>query len=128
MAFDHENHAIDPATGFQVHKETGHRIGLDPAPHLPVNQDTEWPKWVVPHHSHVVSKEVHGAPEHLSVPAFPQFHVNREGGEVTVLVHNEDEEKRAIESAEPPREVELGGGEPIGEGAEEHADADHDPV
>jgi hypothetical protein len=105
MAFDHETHTIDPATGFQVHKETGHRIGLDPAPHRPVSEDAEWPKWVTPHPSHVVRKEVPGAPDYLSVPAFPHFYVNRGDGEVTVLVHNEDEEKRAVEAVETPSDI-----------------------
>ena len=94
MAFDPENHEIDPKSGFMVHKETGHPIGLVPPPlHSP--KDIEWPKWVKVHDSHILRKEIEGAPDHVSVPAFPDFHVNRENGEVTVLVHDEDQEKVA---------------------------------
>ncbi len=95
MAFDHENHTIDPATGFQVHKETGHRIGIDSAPHRPVDADPEWPKWVVPHEGHVVRRKVEGAPDHLGVPAFPHHHVSRHDGSVTVMVSNPEEESLA---------------------------------
>jgi hypothetical protein len=105
MAFDPENHEIDPRSGFMVHKDTGHPIGLVPPPlHSP--KDIEWPKWVKVHESHVLRKEVSGAPPHVSVPLFPEFHVNRESGEVTVLVHDEDQEKKALE-AKPSDEPQL---------------------
>jgi hypothetical protein len=98
MAFDPENHEIDSRTGFMVHKDTGHPIGLVPPPvHSPC--DIEWPKWVKVHDSHILRKEIGGAPDHVSVPAFPDFHVNRENGEVTVLVHDEDQEKLATSEA-----------------------------
>jgi hypothetical protein len=102
MAFDHENHTIDPATGYQIHKDTGHRIGLDPAPARAVDHDPEWPKWIPVHDSHVVRRKVDGAPDHVSVPAFPEYHVNRGDGLVTVLVRNEDEEKAATGEAKEP--------------------------
>ena len=91
MAFDHENHIIDPATGFQIHKETGHRIGVDPAPPRPVHADTDWPKWVKPHDNHI-----HRHGDHLSTPHFPSHHVNRDGGDVMVLVHTPEEEAAAL--------------------------------
>lgn len=56
----------------------------------------EYPKWVTPHASHVVRrKDDADAPEHVSTPAWPQHHVNRVNGEVTVLVNDAAEEKRA---------------------------------
>jgi hypothetical protein len=102
MAFNHENHTIDPATGYQVHKDTGHRIGLDQAPPQPTGNDREWPKWVAVHDSHVMRRKMEGAPDHVSVPAFPDFHVNRNDGVVTVLVRNEDEEKLAAAEYKEP--------------------------
>jgi hypothetical protein len=98
MAFDAENHEVDPRSGFMVSKDTGHPIGLVPPPlHSP--QSIEWPKWVVVHGSHIDRKETEGGPVHISVPAYPDYHVNRANGEVTVLVHNEDEEKAATAEA-----------------------------
>lgn len=109
MAFDPENHEIDPQSGFMVHKETGHPIGLVPPPlHSPRN--IEWPKWVKVHEDHILRKQEGDAPLHVSVPLFPEFHVNRQNGEVTVLVHDEDQEKLAVEP-QPGDEPKL----PLGE-------------
>jgi hypothetical protein len=101
MAFDHENHTIDPATGFQVHKETGQHIGVHQAPVKRVNDETDWPKWVTPHADHIHRQAVAGAPDHISVPAFPHFHVNRADGSVTVMVANEEEEAHALAGPKP---------------------------
>lgn len=98
MAFDAENHAIDPVTGYHIDKRTGHRVGIDPAPVKRVSDDTDYPKWVVPHPGHVSFHALHG---HVSTPTFMQHHVNRIGGEVTVLVHDAEEEARALA---PPHE------------------------
>lgn len=98
MSFDPKIHEIHPETGFHVHKETGHIVGLVPAPAARVNHDSEWPRWVKPHDSHIVRQSVAGAPDHVSTPHFPHVHVNRVDGTVTVLVENEDEEKRATEA------------------------------
>src|SRR5580692_8483133 len=98
MAFDPENHEIDPQSGFMVHKDTGHPIGLVPPPlHSP--HDIEWPKWVKVHDSHILRKKVDGAPDHVSVPAYPEYHVDRLTGDVSVLVHDEDQEKVATAEA-----------------------------
>jgi hypothetical protein len=94
MAFDPEYHIIHPENGFQVHKDTGHRIGLDSAPHARVTDETEWPKWVKPHDSHV-----HQQGDHISTPHFPQHHVDRATSEVTVLVHTPEEEAHALAEA-----------------------------
>lgn len=106
MALTKENHIIDTETGFAVDPATGHPIGLVAAPHARVTPDEEWPQWVQPHASQVMRREEPGAPVHISVPAFPTFHVNRTDGKVTVLVHNEDEAKlAAAEYKEPTGEM-----------------------
>jgi len=98
MAFDPENHEIDPHSGFMVHKDTGHPIGLVPPP-LQSPKDIEWPKWVKVHDSHILRKKVEGVPDHVSVPAYPEYHVDRLTGDVSVLVHDEDQEKIATAEA-----------------------------
>lgn len=96
MALTKDNHVIDPNTGFAVHPETGHPVGLVAAPHARVNAAEDYPKWVEPHASHIIRKEVPGAPDHISVLRFKDWHKNRETGAVTVLVHNDEEEKLAL--------------------------------
>lgn len=64
-----------------------------------------FPKWVQPHESHIVRKEMDGAPAHVSAPGFSEVHVNRIDGAVTVLVANEDEEARALADASPKEPV-----------------------
>ena len=86
-----ERHEIDPKTGFMVHKETGQPVGIFEAPPKEFHDDPDWPKWVTPHADQIVRTN-----DHVSVPAFPEFHVNRLDGSVTVLVANEDEEKAAM--------------------------------
>jgi hypothetical protein len=64
-----------------------------------VVSDIEYPKFVKPHPSHVVTQG-----DHVSTPAFPEFHVDRMTREVTVLVHSVDEEQIAIlEFVKPDR-------------------------
>ena len=92
--FDQENHTIDPVTGFVIHKDDGHLIGIEQVP-APVVRGVEWPKWVVPHDSQIQRKKTEGAPDHVSTPGFANYHVNRVNGEVMVLVADEDEEKVA---------------------------------
>jgi hypothetical protein len=91
MAFDPDHHSIDVNTGYQIHKHTGHRIGQDPMPHARVTDETEWPKWVTPHPDHVVRQG-----DHVSTPHFEHVHVGRHDGAVTVMVHNAEEEARAL--------------------------------
>ena len=64
----------------------------------------EFPKFVEPHASHIVTqKPVHGdAPPHLSTPHFVEHHVDR-FGKVSVLVHDAEEEAKAL--AEAAKEV-----------------------
>lgn len=73
--------------------------------HVKTSDDPEWPRWVKVHDSHVVTKVTEGAPAHVSVPDWPEFHVGRDGA-VTVLVRDEEEEKRALRVKEiaPPDE------------------------
>ena len=66
----------------------------------------EFPKWVTAHESHVVRHDTgSGAPVAVSVPAFPHHHVDRVTHQVTVLVHDEEEEKRASEPASVEHDV-----------------------
>jgi hypothetical protein len=53
----------------------------------------EFPKFVAPHESHVVKTD-----DHVSVPMFSGHHVDREGL-VTVLVHDAEEEAKALAAA-----------------------------
>lgn len=98
MSFNHDEHYLDEK-GFQRHKETHHLIGIEGAPPAKhPDEGSEFPKWVVPHHHHV-----HQRGEHISTPHFPQFHINRNGGEVTVLVHTPEEEKHALSDPHAPQ-------------------------
>lgn len=100
-AFNPDIHDIDPKTGFQIDKETGVMSGLVAKPHAPVSAERDWPAWVPVHESHVVRVQVGDAPAHISTPDYVDFHVNRVTGEVTVLVNNEEEERRATSGKEP---------------------------
>lgn len=71
--------------------------GILPAP-FPVTAPADYPKWIVPHESHVV---VDGT-GHTSVAGFP-FHKDRVSGGVTVLVENEEAEKVALAASEAPK-------------------------
>lgn len=53
----------------------------------------EFPKWVSPHDSHIV-KSQDGTVQ--STPMFPDFHIDRLTGALTVLVHSAEEEAKAI--------------------------------
>ncbi len=57
-----------------------------------VNNNHEFPKWVLVHESHIVRR--HGSAP--VVQSFSNFHVNRVDNSVTVLVHDADEEQRAL--------------------------------
>jgi hypothetical protein len=102
MAFDQDKHGFDQH-GFQIDKASGHRIGLDPAPAARVSPDKEYPKWVTPHPSHIVRKETPDAPEHVSTPQFPQFHIDRLTKAVTVLVADAKEEAKALAELVVPK-------------------------
>ena len=72
----------------------------------------EFPKWVVPHASHIVRQTAQPgdsrpgtensllsageAPDHISTPAWTEFSVNRVTGEVMVLVQDAEEEAKAL--------------------------------
>lgn len=58
----------------------------------------EYPKWIEPHASHVVDTG-----GHLSVPLFPEFHVDRHDGKVTVKVMDEDHEAIALAAKQEPK-------------------------
>lgn len=62
----------------------------------PSQKAAEWPKWVVPHESHLVRKADEGGPAHISSPSLGECHVNRVTGEVTVWVDDEAAEKFAV--------------------------------
>jgi hypothetical protein len=64
----------------------------------------EFPKWVTPHTNHIV--ELQGGAK--ITPQFPEFHVARADGKVTVLVRDANEEKLAVEDPHsPPFEVDA---------------------
>lgn len=96
MALTKDNHVIDPHTGFAVDPNSGHPVGLVAKPHGRIDLSDEYPKWVEPHASHIVRKEMPGAPDHVSVKRFADWHINRETGALTVLVKNDAEEKLAL--------------------------------
>lgn len=84
MVYDPAQHILDPQTGFIVHKDLGHRIGLEPAPVR--TETTEFPKWVEVHESHLdggVAQE------------FAQTEHTR-AGLFRVLVNDAEEEAKAI--------------------------------
>lgn len=56
----------------------------------------EYPKWVLVHLSHVHTKLGGDGQEHFSVPAFPEFHVDRLTRLVSVLVHDAEDEAKAL--------------------------------
>jgi hypothetical protein len=82
------DHETDPKTGLLVDKDSKHLIGIEQKP-VKVEPSSEFPKWVVPHDSLVVRDG-----SHVSVPFYPEFHVDRDG-KVTVLVKDAEEEDRA---------------------------------
>lgn len=92
MVFNPEIHEVDPATGYHVFKGTGHRVGIDAAPIKRVTDETEYPKWVVPHSGHIRHHPVHG---YITAPDWSDVDVARDG-EVKVLVNNAEEEARAM--------------------------------
>lgn len=108
-AFNSDFHDIDPATGFQIDKASGTFSGLvQKTFENAAEAVSDFPKWVVANVDHIVMKQDGDGPVHISTPGFPDFHVNRETKEVTVLVHDEDEEKKAINGnsvAEPLADI-----------------------
>lgn len=93
---DPKQHIVDPETGFHVDKDTGRMVGIEEAVKPRVELNPEWPKWVVPHESHVSRIKREGFSDHVTAPLWSQFHVNRVDGVVTVLVKDEDEEQKAL--------------------------------
>src|SRR5579872_7501042 len=71
MVFDPKIHEVDPVTGFHVYKGDGRRVGMDAAPIARVSDETEFPKWVVPHGGHV---HRHPATAHVSTPGWAEHH------------------------------------------------------
>lgn len=71
---------------------------LAEAEHKAVHQ--EFPKWVEVHADHI--DRTNG---HISVPAFPDYHIDRDD-KVTVLVHNESEESVATSADKKVEAVE----------------------
>ena len=92
MAYDPKQHFIDERTGFVRDKATGARLGIDQIP-VEGSLGDEFPKWVVPHESHV-KRLPHGA----IVEKWPNFHVERDGS-VKVLAADADDEKELIAEA-----------------------------
>lgn len=71
------------------------------------NLGLDYPKWVKVHDSHIVRRHVDGFPDHIIAPDFADTHVNRVDGVVTVLVADEDEEKRAVGARVDPEKAET---------------------
>jgi hypothetical protein len=106
MAID-ERHEIHPQSGFAVDKKTGVPVGLVGMPHLPVSSETEFPKWVTPHDSHVVMQGINKI-----TPHFPEFHVDRSDQSVTVMVKDTEEEAKALAAKVEPKAEEPKGEDP----------------
>lgn len=113
MAYDPDNHAIDPKTGFLVHKDTGHMVGIEQAPAAKVHHDKEWPKWVPLNESYVERVKLEPAPAVdgdgkaplapvLRVHGFTHYHVNRGDNVVTVPVHDEEQAQLAAGTYKAP--------------------------
>ena len=106
--------------GLMRDAETGRLVGIEQVPAIPHPElGAEYPRWVTPHESHVSirqpdSEEVEGEKKAeksklkkdgdslivprdsvVSVPGF-EHHVRRHDGAITVLVHDKDEEGRAM--------------------------------
>jgi len=56
----------------------------------------EYPRWAKLHESHVVRQTFPDGSVHISTPDFAEHHVNRVGGDVTVLVHDAEQEAIAL--------------------------------
>jgi hypothetical protein len=108
MAYNSAEHRIDPKSGFIVDKKSGHPIGLVADPKLGQipNAGADYPSWVRAHDSWIVRLE--GRPP--VTPMLGHCHVDRNTGEVTVMVADEDAAKRAMgemPKPTPPEEVEM---------------------
>jgi hypothetical protein len=113
MAFDPEQHEIDPRTGLMVDKDTKHFVGLVPPPAAEV-KDVEFPKWITPHESHIHRQESPGAPDHISTDQW-ETHVDR-AGNVTVLVHDAEAEalaQGAKQDSSPAADADAPKNEPL---------------
>lgn len=85
---------------------------------------SEFPKWVVPHESHVIRL---GGRDPMA-PAFPQSHVDRSGA-LTVLVDDADAESAALApeaSVEAAEEAPLPEADPV-KPVEPHNDKEIQP-
>jgi hypothetical protein len=109
-----EDEWVDEIEDFLAVEHPGPIVGLENAPLRAVSQPAgEWPKWVKLHDSQIERPE--GAPVYSK--HWPKVFFNRANGEVTALVHNEEEADRA--SKELPVAVDHEGApEPVlmGEG------------
>jgi hypothetical protein len=64
----------------------------------------DFPKWVSVHESHIHVVPAKGEfPEHKSTPGFVHHHIDRDGN-VTVMVHDSDEEAKATSAKEEHHE------------------------
>lgn len=128
MAFDSKVHEFSPTSGFIVDKQTGHPVGLVANPTLGAipNRGARYPTWVTPHDSYVVRYE--GKP--AVTPLLGDCHVDRNTGVVTVLVRDEDDEKRAM--SEAPKEEDRAAAAQRAEEARRNDDhnptAPHEPM
>ena len=98
MAFDRDVHIIDPATGFATDARTGAILGVQQSPVAAPVAGSDFPKWVTVHDDRVKVKRAHGAPPHVWVDGFADFHVARDGV-VTVLVEDAEGEALAATDA-----------------------------
>jgi hypothetical protein len=110
-----EDEWVDEVEDFLAAENPGPIVGLENAPLRAVSQPAgEWPKWVKLHDSQIERPE--DAPVYSK--HWPKVFFNRANGEVTALVHNEEEADRAGK--------ELGKDEPseaeVKEAAPEHVE------
>ena len=91
MAFEKGRHTFN-SKGFLIDKETGGVAGQNQRPHPKHENDGgEYPKWVKAHKSHVV--EVNG---NKIAPLWPDCAIDRHTKDVSVLVHDQAEEEKAL--------------------------------
>lgn len=74
--------------------DTGHMVGIEQKPHVSA-PGAEWPKWVTPHASHIVTFG-----DSVTVPGFSLFEIMRDNT-VKVLVDDEAEEAMALAAKQP---------------------------
>lgn len=83
--------------------EHGHLVGIEQKPVAPSPKDVEFPKWIEPHPSHVVT-DAHG---NRIAQGFEQQHIDRVSDKLAVLVNDAKEEAAALAEKVEPTSAEV---------------------